>query len=103
MWNISDNELYTGGKAGTSKKKVLFTMEEISEVLHHHHSNAMGGGHSGVNATLDKISNYYCWNGMKEDIQEYVSLINKYAHYAIGNLYEYIRLYGIYQNIFIPQ
>jgi hypothetical protein len=33
-----------------------------------------GGGHSGVNATLNKISNYYCWNGMKEDVQEYVSL-----------------------------
>jgi hypothetical protein len=32
------------------------------------------GGHSGVNATLNKISNYYCWNGMKEDVQEYVSL-----------------------------
>ena len=31
-------------------------------------------GHSGVNATLNKISAYYCWNGMKEDVQEYVSL-----------------------------
>ena len=71
---ISDNELYTGGKDGASKKKVLLTLEEISEVLHHHHSNAMGG-HSGVNATLDKIPNYYYWYGMKEDVQEYVSFI----------------------------
>jgi hypothetical protein len=32
------------------------------------------GGHSGVNATLNKISTYYCWNGIKEDVQEHVSL-----------------------------
>ena len=31
------------------------------------------GGHSGVNATLFKVSSHYHWNGMKEDIQEYVS------------------------------
>jgi hypothetical protein len=73
LWYISDNELhYTGGKVGIQKKVVL-TLEEIAEILHHRHSNAMGG-HSGVNATLNKISNYYCWNGMKEDVQEYVSL-----------------------------
>ena len=73
LWYISDNELhYTGGKVGIQKKVVL-TLEEIAEILHHRHSNAMGG-HSGVNATLNKISNYYCWNRMKEDVPEYVSL-----------------------------
>ena len=72
---IIDNELYTvtsGSASGKeSRKKVLLTMEEISEVLDYHHSNAMGG-HSGINATLDKISSYYFWNGMKEDVKEYV-------------------------------
>ena len=68
-----DNELYyTGGKE-VIRRKVVLTIEEIGEILHHHHSEAMGG-HSGVNATLNKISNYFCWNGMKEDVQEYVSL-----------------------------
>ena len=53
-----DNELYyTGAKDGV-KKKVVLTIEEIKEISHHHHSNPMGG-HSGVNATLQKISNYY--------------------------------------------
>jgi hypothetical protein len=67
-----DNELYyTAGKEGV-KKKVVFSIEEISEILQHHHSDAMGG-HSGVNATLNKVSAHYLWNGMKEDIQEYVS------------------------------
>ena len=49
------------------RKKVVLTIEEIGDILKHHHREAMGG-HSGVNATLQKISNYYCWNGMKEDV-----------------------------------
>ena len=31
------------------------------------------GGHSGINNTLAKISQYYIWSGMKEDVVEYVS------------------------------
>ena len=59
----------------------MLTIDEIREILKHHHSEAMGG-HRGVNATLQKISNYYCWNGMKEDVQEYVSL---HKYYNIGS------------------
>ena len=33
-------------------------------------------GHSGINNTLSKISQYYMWNGMKEDVVEYVSMIS---------------------------
>ena len=70
--SILDNELYhTGSKDGV-RKKVVLTIEEIQDILNHYHSNPMGG-HSGVNATLNKISNHYCWNGMKQDVQEYVS------------------------------
>lgn len=69
---ILGNELYyTGGKGG-ARRKVIYTVMEVAEVLHQYHSNPMGG-HSGVNATLSKISAYYYWNGMKEDVQEYVS------------------------------
>ena len=71
FFSFLDVELYyTGGKEGV-KKKAVFTIAEMREVLHYHHSNAMGG-HSGVNSTLNKISNYYWWNGMKEDVHEYV-------------------------------
>ena len=45
-------------------------------------SEAMGG-HSRVNATLNKISNYYYWNGMKDDIQEYVSSWNTIGSYVV--------------------
>ena len=69
---LLDNELfYTAGKE-TNRKKVILTVEEIKDVLHHYYSDAMGG-HSGVNSTLFKISSHYHWNGMKEDIQEYVN------------------------------
>jgi hypothetical protein len=49
-------------------------VEEISEILHQYHSNPMGG-HSGINNTLAKVSQYYIWNGIKEDVVEYVSNI----------------------------
>ena len=41
------------------RKKVVVTIEETNNILKHHHSEAMGG-HSGFNATLQKISNYCC-------------------------------------------
>ena len=64
---------YTGGRDDVHvRKKVILTVEGIAEVLKHYHSNPMGG-HSGVNATLGKVSALHHWNGMKEDIQEYVS------------------------------
>ena len=47
-------------------------VKEISEILYQYHSNPMGG-HSGINNTLAKVSQYYTWNGMKEDVVQYVS------------------------------
>ena len=48
-------------------------MEEVQNILHQYHTNPMGG-HSGINNTLSKISNFYVWNSMKEDVVEYVSV-----------------------------
>ena len=73
---ILDGELYYTGGNDAVRKRVVLNVKEIGEILKLHHSDAMGG-HSGVNATLFKVSNYYHWNGMKEDIQEYVSFISK--------------------------
>ena len=53
-------------------KKVVTDLQEILEILNQYHSNPMGG-HSGINSTLSKTSQYYYWNGMKEDVVEYVS------------------------------
>ena len=55
------------------------SFEEISEILKQYHSNPMGG-HSGINNTLAKISQYYLWNGMKEDVIEYVSGFQNSVH-----------------------
>ena len=57
------------------KKKVVTELAEIQEILLQYHSNPMGE-HSGINNTLSKISQYYMWNDMKEDVVEYVSMIS---------------------------
>ena len=58
------------------------SFEEISEILKQYHSNPMGG-HSGINNTLAKISQYYLWNGMKE-VNEYVSGFQNSVHVEYG-------------------
>lgn len=72
--NIFDieNELIYVGQKKDLKKTVVFELEEIKDILRQYHSNPMGG-HSGINNTLAKISQYYTWNGMKADVTEYVS------------------------------
>ena len=72
---VGEELLYVGKKKDL-RKKVIIEVEEISEILHQYHSNPMGG-HSGINNTLGKISQYYVWNGMKEDVVEYVSDSNR--------------------------
>ena len=64
----------------------MMDVEEISEILHQYHSNPMGG-HSGINNTLAKVSQYYIWNGIKEDVVEYVSNIKgKLVNPLSGNV-----------------
>ena len=63
--------IYIGTKKDL-RKKVVTEISEISEILNHYHSKPMGG-HSGINNTLAKISQYYIWSGMKEDVVEYLS------------------------------
>ena len=63
--------IYIGTKKDL-RKKVVTEISEMSEILNQYHSKPMGG-HSGINNTLAKISQYYIWSGMKEDVVEYVS------------------------------
>lgn len=65
--------IYVGTKKDL-RKNVVTELQEIAEILDQYHSNPMGG-HSGINNTLAKVSQYYVWNGMKEDVVEYVSVI----------------------------
>lgn len=60
--------IYVGKKKDVNKRVVF----ELEDILKQYHSNPMGG-HSGINNTLAKISQYYTWNGMKADVTEYVS------------------------------
>ena len=70
--------IYVGAKRNL-KKKVVMSLEEISEILKQYYSNPMGE-HSGINNTLAKIFQYYLWNGMKEDVTEYVSAFLNSIH-----------------------
>ncbi len=74
IFNVENELIYVGQKKDL-KKKVVFELEEIKDILKQYHSNPMGG-HSGINNTLAKISQYYTWNGMKADVAEYVSHTN---------------------------
>ena len=68
----TENELIYVGKKKDLNKRVVFELEDIKDILNQYHSNPMGG-HSGINNTLAKISQYHTWNGMKADVTEYVS------------------------------
>ena len=65
-----------------NQKKKEMSLEEISEILKQYHCNHMGG-HNGINNTLAKISQYYLWNGMKEDVTEYVSAFLNCIHVVL--------------------
>ena len=52
--NYLDNELYYKSRKEGVRRKVVLTIEEINDILKHHHSEAMGG-HSGFNSTLDVV------------------------------------------------
>ncbi|CAB4025130.1 myosin-1 isoform X3 [Paramuricea clavata] len=69
-FNSTNNELIYVGQKKDLKKRVVTELEEIKDILNQYHSNPMGG-HSGINNTLAKISQYYTWHGMKADVTEY--------------------------------
>ena len=73
---LTGKELIYVGSQRNLKKKVVTELEEVQDILHQYHTNPMGG-HSGINNTLSKISNFYIWNGMKEDVVEYVSVMKE--------------------------
>jgi len=54
-------------------KKVVTTETAMKELLNIYHSDSQFGGHSGINATNEKLSRSYYWKGIKEDVVEYVS------------------------------
>lgn len=49
------------------RKIVITNLNDITEILLQYHSSPMGG-HSGINGTLAKRSQYYMWYGMKEEV-----------------------------------
>ena len=62
-------------KKGEKYVRVL-EKDEIESILFMTHDHATGG-HFGIDATYNKISEKYYWKGMKEDIKEYIRTCDK--------------------------
>ena len=54
--------------------KVVTSNKELNDILWNFHS-APFAGHSGINATINKISQRYYWKGIKDTVKDYVSMI----------------------------
>jgi len=54
----------------------ILEKDEIESILFMTHDHATGG-HFGIDATYNKISDKYYWKGMKEDIKEYIKTCDK--------------------------
>lgn len=66
--------LYYKSPTAAVWQKVITSEEERDKILYNCHS-APFAGHSGINATTEKISHRYYWQGIKEDVKKYVRFI----------------------------
>ena len=57
------------------RQKIVTDEKERDMILWHIHS-APYAGHSGINATVDKISQRYYWKGLKEDVTIKIYLLD---------------------------
>ena len=73
IYFFSDDQLCYKSKGPL--RKVVTTIEEAAKVLWLYHSQPMLGGHSGLNNTRIKLSMYYHWKGIVEDVTQYVSYL----------------------------
>ncbi|XP_061665624.1 protein BCCIP homolog isoform X2 [Syngnathoides biaculeatus] len=71
IWDSEKQQLFVRGEQGQGNKKPVTNEEEVLDIIRRYHGEAFGV-HSGINATLAKISHLYTWNGMKEDIKDFV-------------------------------
>ena len=45
---------------------------EVDQILRNLHSNSVGGGHFGMNATVEKVSQRYWWKGFSSSARDFV-------------------------------
>ena len=56
------------------RQRIVTDRNERQKILWQMHS-APHAGHSGVNATVDKITQRFYWKGVKNDAQAYISYL----------------------------
>ena len=75
MCLINDQGLLFQRKPGRFKwgRYLLQTPDCLkADVLWHGHDSRMGGGHTGIERTYDRIASLFVWEDMMQDITEYV-------------------------------
>ncbi len=46
---------------------------ELEQTLKHFHDSELVGGHRGINATIDKILNFYWFPNMRETVTNWIA------------------------------
>ena len=70
---VSDGKVYYIGDKSKAPILCVTTEDEVLDILKQFHTMPLGGAHTGINNTREKISAKYYWPGLTQDIMEYVS------------------------------
>ncbi|XP_025078882.1 uncharacterized protein LOC112554993 isoform X3 [Pomacea canaliculata] len=54
------------------EKEVITSLERVADIIEKYHSSPWAGGHSGIEATVEKISSFYRWGSVKNDVTYYI-------------------------------
>lgn len=71
-YQLKDGVLYYVTRSKTLVQ-VLTREEDIIQVLTQCHSNLVGGGHTGIVTTREKVGSRYFWNNWCKHVEEFVS------------------------------
>ncbi|XP_042213018.1 uncharacterized protein LOC121860073, partial [Homarus americanus] len=82
QWDSTQEVLYYTRRKDGIRRQVVRSPDERNRVLHLYHGNPTGGGHSGWNATYEKVSKNYFWRKMQDDVKHYVATCNKCQRYT---------------------
>ena len=63
--------------------QVLTTEDEILDVLSQCHSNMVGGGHTGILTTREKVGSRYFWKNWCKHVDEYVSNLLRFVLFCL--------------------
>ncbi|XP_025078876.1 uncharacterized protein LOC112554992 [Pomacea canaliculata] len=70
--HILENGVLFHVGADGRKTEVITSLEKVKEIVAYYHGSREAGVHSGINATVQKISNVYRWGSVDQDVRHYI-------------------------------